>query len=215
MMKKMDYEKWPRKEIYEFFRPLSMPFYNVCFQMDVTALYDFVKRNAIPFYPAMIWACDEALNSIEAFRYSMKDGELILYEKRHPSFTDLKKGSEIFHIVTMRHIEDIREFCLEAKRRSNVQEKFIDMEQESDDLIYYSCLPWLDITSLSNEHDLRKESLDDSVPRIAWGKIRDEGQRKTLTLSVEVNHRFIDGYHISEFARKLGECMDSLDTVSL
>ena len=43
---------------------------------------------------------------------------------------------------------------------------------------------------------------DDAIPRVAWGRFVDDGSgRKVLGMSLEVNHRFIDGYHISQFVR--------------
>jgi chloramphenicol O-acetyltransferase type A len=215
-MIKADYDSWKRKDIYEFFKPLSFPFYMVSFRQDVSDLYAYVKREGLPFYASMIWACDEAINSIEDFRYAMKDGELVLYERRDPSFTDMKKGSDLFHIVTLDHIDEICDFCHAARKKSLEQDAFIEMEKETEDLIYYSCLPWLDLTALSNERDLSSErSLDDSIPRIAWGKIIEENGRKKVTISVEVNHRFIDGYHIGLFSKKLDEIFGKLDTVQL
>lgn len=75
------------------------------------------------------------------------------------------------------------------------------MSMEGKNLIFISCLPWLDITSLSHE---RTFDPDDAIPRVAWGRFVDDGSgRKELGMSLEVNHRFIDGYHISQFVRFL------------
>ena len=84
------------------------------------------------------------------------------------------------------------------------------MSRETEDLIYYSCLPWLDLTSLTNEKDLSNEkSRCDSIPRIAWGKYINDGDKKILTISMEVNHRFIDGYHIGLFSKRCAEILKS------
>lgn len=60
--------------------------------------------------------------------------------------------------------------------------------------IYFSCLPWMEITSLSSE---RVIDADDAVPRIAWGKYVRRDGRLQLCVSVDVNHRLIDGYYIA------------------
>ena len=84
---------------------------------------------------------------------------------------------------------------------------FIDMSQEGDDLIFLSCLPWLDLTALTNE---RNFDPDDAIPRLAWGKyVRREG-RLELGYSGEVNHRFIDGLHIGRFAERLQALIEAL-----
>ena len=50
-----DFEAWPRRGIYEFFRGLSQPFYSVTFTLDVTKLYACVKRRGLSFYYALTW----------------------------------------------------------------------------------------------------------------------------------------------------------------
>ena len=141
------------------------------------------------------------------FSYFLKDGELYRLDRRHPSFTDMKKGEELFYIVTMPIEEDILSFCRAAAEKSAAQDYFINLNSETDELLYLSCTPTLHISSLTNEHD---SGSDDAIPRIAWGKYRDINGKKELGLSVEVNHRFIDGVHIGRFAKELEKLMEEL-----
>ena len=99
------------------------------------------------------------------------------------------------------------EFCAAAKEKSEKQDFFIDFAGEGIDMIFFSCLPWVDVTALTNERNL---DVDDAIPRIAWGKFVAENGRETLGLSVEVNHRFIDGLHIGQFAKELEKLMGEL-----
>lgn len=210
-MTKLDLNTWERREAYAFFSRFSNPFYMVAFKLDVTLLYRYTKARGLSFYKGMIWACTQAVNRTKAFLVSSHGGELILLDRRDPSFTDLRPGEEQFHIVTVEHREDIDAFCEEATRRSEAQTCFLEASKESDALIYYSSLPWLELTALTNERDLSSPgALDDSIPRIAWGKYVDEGGKKTLNLSVEVNHRFIDGLHLGAFAAHLEEVIRHL-----
>ena len=101
----------------------------------------------------------------------------------------------------------MEEFCAAAKKKSEEQDFFIDRAGEGIDMIFFSCVPWLDITALTNERDL---DVDDAIPRIAWGKFTEENGRETLGLSIEVNHRFIDGLHIGQFAQELERMMEQL-----
>ena len=203
-MEQIRFEEWDRKETYRFFARISNPFYMVTFREDITDLYRYAKANGLSFYLGMIWACTEALNKVPEFRTAMRDGDPVLLDRRDPSFTDMREGSEQFHIVTMNHIPEIGAFCREAARISREQNGFIDMEQETDSLIYYSSLPWIELTALTNERDLSApEALDDNIPRIAWGRYTEENGRKKLHISIEINHRFVDGYHIGLFAKEL------------
>lgn len=206
-MKKVDINTWKRKEIFEFFSSVAYPYYSVTFTLDVSRVYSFVKEHGLSFYYCMCWLCTQAINRVEAFGYLIKGGDIYRLDKRHPSFTDIKKGEELFYIVTMPIQDDVVAFCREAAERSGAQTCFINMSSETDELVYLSCTPALSITALTNEHDSGK---DDAIPRIAWGKYRDVNGRKELGLSVEVNHRFIDGYHIGKFAEELEKLISEL-----
>ena len=76
-----------------------------------------------------------------------------------------------------------------------------------DVLIYISTTPWFDLTSCTKERDFDK---DDAIPRITWGKYVPENGRETLGMSLEVSHRFIDGYHLGQFYQTLQKSIDEL-----
>ncbi|MCR5760430.1 MAG: hypothetical protein K6F82_00270 [Sphaerochaetaceae bacterium] len=209
--KKIDLKKWKRKDIFDFFSSAPDPFYMVTFRQDVTELCRWAHDNKVSFYCAMIWAVSKAINSVEAFRVSIENGTPVLLEKRNPSFTDIRDGEETFYIVTAEYEDDILTFCENSKRQSLEQNFFIDLNREGDNLIYISALPWIEITALKNEKGCEGQSLrDQSVPYISWGKYTEENGRKILGLSLEVNHRFIDGIHIGQFSEKLTEIIKSL-----
>ena len=209
-MNSFDYEGWSRKSIYEFFKNASNPYYMVTFRQDVTRLYEFKKKNGISFYYALIYLCTKAINSVDAFKVYCEDGKLGMYDERFPSFTELKKGSDAFQIITMTTSgEDIFDFCRCASEKALNQIEFIDLSCESEHRIDISCIPSLDITAVTNERDL--SDIDSSVPKITWGAYVDCGGSKTLGLSIEVNHKFIDGYHLGQFASKLSDLIENLE----
>ena len=69
-MKKIDMKSWERRELYEFFSGMSWPFYSVTFQVDVTEVYQYAKREGLSFYYALVWLCTKACNQVENFRSS-------------------------------------------------------------------------------------------------------------------------------------------------
>ncbi|MBQ8136954.1 MAG: hypothetical protein IJ174_05925 [Clostridia bacterium] len=210
-MEPIDLKTWKRREAFAFFSRISNPFYMVTFRQDVTNLSAYAKRRGLSFYYAMVWACARSINQVDAFRVALRDGKPYYLPERKPSFTDLRKNSEQFHIVTMDLTSDPEAFCAEAARISQAQEGFVDEAKETDDLIYLSCLPWFEMTAFTNERDLSAPGArDDSIPRLAWGRYAEENGRKVLGLSVEVNHRLIDGVHIGRFAENLTACIQSL-----
>ena len=146
-----------------------------------------------------------------AFACRIRGENVVELGEQKPSFTDLKKGSELFHIVTMPREGSIAEFCERAREVSGKQDCFIDMAGQADDLIYFSCLPWMDVTAVTNERELlAPNARDDSIPRICWGKYTLENDRVYLGISVEVNHRLIDGVHIGRFAEALTRRIQAL-----
>lgn len=46
----------------------------VTFKQDVTNLYRYAKEKGISFYYALVYLCTEAVNSVEAFSYTVENG---------------------------------------------------------------------------------------------------------------------------------------------
>ena len=207
-MKHVSLDSWSRKDIFEYFSGLSNPFYSITFKIDVTEVCRYVKFNGLSFYYAMIYLCTKAVNQVEAFRYMLDDcGSLVLLDKRDPSFADLNPGSDAFHIVTIPCEGDIAHFCKAAKEQSRAQTVFQDPAAGARDLIYFSCVPWVEMTGLTDEQEYAP---DDSVPHIIWGKYAEETGRKILHISLKLNHRFIDGVHIGKFHDVLSNLIKEL-----
>ena len=202
------WEQWPRYEIYKFFQPMDNPFFAVTFTLDVTRLHDYAKARGLSFYYALVFLCTEAMNDVEAFHYFERAWQLCRLDRRIPSFTDLNPGAEQFHIVTMDHGAELDTFCRAARETSLAQTCFIRAEAESEALIYFSCLPWLPLTHLTNE---RSTDPADAIPRLSWGKYTEQDGRLTLGLSAELNHRFADGLHLGRFYESLCARIAALD----
>lgn len=138
-MQKIDRSIWPRAEKFSFFSAVSQPFYSVTFRVDVTNLHAYTKQRGLSFYYALVYLATNAVNAVENFRYTIRDGEVYLLDERIPSFTDLKPGSEDFHIVTLPQEETLEQFCAAAKARSGAQTHFLDQDDKE---IYFSCTRW-------------------------------------------------------------------------
>ena len=204
----IDKNTWPRRGIYDFFAPMSDPFYTLTFPVDVTGLRAWCKAGGLPFYPAMVFAVTRAMEHTEAFLYKDRGGTIVRHDTLVPSFTDLRPGSDQFHIVTLEAGEDPADFCRRAKAASAAQREFITAGPwPEDQLVYFTCLPWFPVTALKNERNLDPA---DSVPRAAWGRWEEKGDRTELLLSLELNHRLLDGVHVGRFYEALKEWMRQL-----
>lgn len=75
--------------------------------------------------------------------------------------------------------------------------------------VYISCVPWFDYTHIAQEFPLDNT---DSTPRIMWGRFtEDEKGGKTLSYTVQVNHRLIDGIHLARLFEGLNGAISELE----
>jgi chloramphenicol O-acetyltransferase type A len=105
--------------------------------------------------------------------------------------------------------DDIFEFEKIAKEASENQKDYFGLDKliGRDDLIYITCIPWISFTHISHTISLNK---NDSVPRISWGKYYKQGEKIWLPFSVQVNHSFIDGYHVGKYVERLQEFINEM-----
>lgn len=200
-MEIIDRAAWDREEHYRFFAPMSHPFYSLTFPVDVTDLRRYVKEEDLSFYVALVFSVTKAMEDVEEFRLRDRNGVIVRHDRLVPSFTDLKPGSELFQIVTLEAGDDLADFCRRAKAKAAAQEAFITSgDWDEDQLIYFTCLPWFPLTALTNERDVDPT---DTIPRVSWGRWEERDGRTMLNLSLELNHRLLDGYHVGKFYQAL------------
>lgn len=207
-MREVDLARWQRRERYEFFKGLDWPFWSVSFPVDVTGLHRWSHEKGLSFYYALVYLCTKSLEEVEAFRYKDRGEGIVWHDRLVPSFTDLVPGQEDFHIVTLEAGEGLADFCRRAREMSRAQTAFVDDGAWRDELVYFTCLPWMPITALSNERDLDPA---DSIPRLSWGKyVTDQQGRDSLNMTISVNHRLIDGVHVGRFYEALTARLEAL-----
>ena len=210
-MEYIDLEKWKRKGHFEFFNRMDYPQFNICMDIDATGFLKFTRQNGLSFYYSMVFAATTVTNQIENFRYRKRDNEIVLHDKIHPSFTDMNKDDDddLFKMVTVDLTDDIFEFEKAARQMSENQKNYFEPGKLAgrDDLIYITCIPWISFTHISHTISLNN---NDSVPRISWGKYYKQGEKTLLPFSVQVNHSFIDGFHVAKYIDKLQTFIDGM-----
>jgi len=204
IMKYIDFDTWKRKGHFDFFQRMDYPQYNICMDMDVSNFIRYTKQTGLSFYYSMIYAATRVANQNENFKYRIRDDQVVLHDKIHPSFTDMNKdeNDDLFKFVTVDLIDDICEFEKIAKQTSENQTDYFGMDKVigRDDLIYITCIPWISFTHISHTITLSKY---DSVPRISWGKYYKIAEKTMLPFSVQVNHSLIDGIHVGKYINQL------------
>ena len=203
-MAEVDLESWARKEHYRFFMRMDHPQYNLCFDLDVSRLVEDCRRSGRSFYYSLIFHSMACANRIPEFRYRARGGKVLLHDRLQPSFTDLGPDSDLFRIVTLELPDTLDAFVAQAGEKSRAQSHPFDFTgfEGRDDLVYFTSIPWIAFTQLTHPVTLNRE---DSVPRLSWGKYREEAGRFVLPYSVQVHHAFVDGLHIGRFKALLEE----------
>lgn len=205
MRQEIDIDTWDRKQHFEYYSKISTPHYCVAFNIDITNLLRYTREQHISFYYSMIYLCTRSLNTIDEFLLEIKEDRVFKVDRRVPCFSDLKKGAASFHMVYLPCEGDIITFSEKAREESiNNPLPINALEGLGEPRILYSCIPWADITMSSNVKDYNDPKLkDDTTPVLVWGKYTEHDGRYMMNLTLDVNHRLIDGYFVGLFVQNL------------
>ncbi|PWS26296.1 chloramphenicol acetyltransferase [Pedobacter yonginense] len=207
MKKKIDINTWVRKDHFNFFNTFEEPFFGVTVDVDCTASYKEAKNIGVSFFLLYLHKSLLAANTIEAFRYRIIEDEVWLFDEVHASAT-INRLNGTFGFSYIDFYKDFNEFNTQAKIEMEKVENGTGLFPSSsgENVIHYSALPWLNFKSMSHA---RKYSFKDSCPKISFGQVRDEGERKIMAISIHVNHALMDGFHVSQFVDAYQKLLNS------
>ncbi len=201
----LDLEGWKRRQHFEFFRHYEKPWFNICADVDVTALVARCAEPAGPsFFLASLWLSLEAANGVEELRYRLRDDQVVVYPVIHGGSTVLMPD-ETFAFAYFDHHPSFAAFAAAAAPVLDQVKNGpggLRPEPERDDLIHDSVIPWVAFSSFSHAR-IRTQNV--SVPKIVFGKHRRVGDRRLLPVSVEVHHALVDGIHVGRFYQRFEE----------
>lgn len=197
-MKLIQFTNPHRKKHFEFFRQMDNPHFNICANVDITKYLEQIKRESIPFTPAMVYAISKVANDIPAFRQRIRGDQVIEHDSVHPSFSVTTDASDVFSFCFVPFHSDFDVFVnatLKAIEDMKNNPSFED-EEGRDDFLFMSSFPWVSFTSF--QHAMHY-SPSDSVPRIAWGKYFEQNEKVMMPLSVQGHHAIVDGAHVGQY----------------
>ena len=206
-MKEIPLENWPRKDHYLFFREFEYPYFSLCANVDITNFLPLIKERNISFTAAIMYLVARVANGIPEFRQRIRDEGPIEHEVVHPSATILSKD-DLFTFCTAIYQDNFLAFAAETqqeilriKTEPSLEEKIKD-----DSMLFMTSIPWVSFTGFMHPVKL---SPADSVPRFAWGKFREEGQKTVMPLSVQGHHALMDGLHAGLFYEEFQRLLDN------
>ena len=197
MFQEVDINTWERKATFDFFRDYEDPFFNIAANLDVTRLYRFCKDNDLAFSLATLFFSLQTANDIREFRLRMIDETVVEFDRVDATQTILN-DDETFSFCYFPLKNDIFEFDRAGKiaREKYKALKTFDVEAQRVDLIYYSAIPWISFTSF--KHASRQNNRQ-TVPRMVFGKMFEDGPTRKMPFSVEAHHALVDGIHVGKF----------------
>ena len=107
----IDETTWERAMHCMVFRNSVEPAFCVTFEADITNFKHMVKEQGLSFTMAMVYAVCKCANKIEAFRYRFVDGQVVLYDRIDTAFTYLNKETNLFKVINVPMIDDLKEYC--------------------------------------------------------------------------------------------------------
>lgn len=210
-LRRLDLETWARREHFRFYRDYDNPFFNLCAEVDVTAL---ARRTRAPegpsFFLASLFLSLKAANEIEEFRYRIHGDDVVVHEVIHGGSTILRED-QTFGFGYFTYRAEFSRFAAEAAEElasARSSSGALEPRPERDDLIHYSVIPWVAFTSFSHA---RRWGADDSVPKVVFGRHHGAGARRRMPVSVEVHHALMDGLHVARFLERFQQYLDGVD----
>ena len=201
----IDENTWERAMHCMVFRNSVEPAFCVTFEADVSGLRNYVKENNLSFTLAMVYAVCKCANEIEEFRYRFVDGKVALFDSIDTAFTYLNKETNLFKVVNVPMMDDLKEYCINAKKIADEQVAYFTGPL-GNDVFQCSPMPWVTYTHISHTNSGKK---DNATPLFDWGKYYEKDGRLMMPISVQAHHSFVDGIHIGEFVDSLEKYLAS------
>jgi chloramphenicol O-acetyltransferase type A len=203
----IDISTWNRKEHFEFFSAFDEPFFGITTLIDCTIAMKKGKEIQIPFFVYYLHKTLVAINKVENFRLRIENKKVYLYDEIDASATIMRED-KTFGFSFMKFHKDINEFNKIAQKEIKRMQSTtgIFTREYPENIIHFSAVPWINFIGLTHSRNFKVE---DSCPKISYGKVIEENGRKSMALSVTAHHGLIDGYHIGLFIEELQKLMNS------
>ena len=202
----LDISTWARRDAFELFRSYEKPHYSVTTRLDVSQLMEDAKPRGVSTYRACLYAIGAGIHSVPELMVRFRGDTIVQHDAVELSMTVPLDGGG-FGYAYVPFIADFQTFDKTSEGLINSVAAGSGLSPntgERDDLIYLSCLPWLDFTSLNNA----MPGPDDCIPRVGWGKFVRQGSGWEMAVAIEVHHALIDGEQLGLFFKTLQHALN-------
>lgn len=205
-MRYIDLETYPRRSHFEFFKAYAYPYMGFSADVDVTALVRFAKARGGSAFLACLWAASTAANAVPEMRQRIDGDRIVEYDHCDVGHTvALPDGTFCnCHTDCRRSLEDFLVYGAAQQEEAKQHHGFVQPGTDERNLIFISCVPWVQFTSVLQPTPIPA----DSNVRIVFGKFYQDGDKLKMPLAIQCNHALVDGRHVGqfyeEFARLVG-----------
>ena len=189
----------PRAALYQHFRAFQHPQFTLCSPVAVDTAR---LRQEGGISPNLLHAMLDSANAVPELRQRIRldgDRDVIAQHERVDCTCTVARPDGSFTFCTFVHDPDRAAFVADVKERIDVAAagEGLDLSaQHRDDLLYFTSVPWIDISSIT--HASSGNPLE-SVPKVLWGKIVED----RMTVCVTAHHALVDGLHVARFVQEV------------
>jgi chloramphenicol O-acetyltransferase type A len=212
----LDTKRWVRRAAYEHFRDFEQPFFSVCSRVDVAPL-----KAALAQRPGLrlSLACHHL-----ALRLANEQPPFLLRLLGHGGLARVRMHDSVDASITVLRADEsfgfahlpwragLADFSRQAAAAMQAVREgapgFQDPVPAADDavaLMYFTTLPWLHFSSFTHARPGRADALNDSIPRVAFGRIDADGPRQWMPVALDVHHALMDGLHAGRWLQAFEE----------
>lgn len=202
---KMD--EYRRKTHFDYFRSLSYPYVGLSVNVKITDLLTAIKTHKLPFFLTFNYCIANSANRVPEFRQRIVNDGIAEFDYCKTSHTvALDDGTYCYCTLNCNMpFSEYLPYAIQSQEMAK-QESSAQDQDDVNELVFISCLPWLSYTSLVQPTPVPA----DSNPRITWGAFFTQDSDVFLPVSVLCNHALVDGLHIAQFYKELSELIIEL-----
>ncbi len=193
-------ERYYRQEHFDFYTKYGWPFYAATVRFDITALKAWADEQGHPTYLSLCYYFTRAAQAIEDFRYRIRDGRIVLYERLHPGLT-VPAPDGLFSFAYLHYAAEPEAFFPAAEAvLVEAQQRVALRESEHKNYLYFTALPEVPFTGFSHAQSGHSS---DVAPRVAFGSFDRQGDALFVPVGIQVSHVFIDGRSLGELVERV------------
>jgi chloramphenicol O-acetyltransferase type A len=200
-IRNIDMDSYPRKSHFEYFRNMAYPYVGITSNIDITDLINLIKNNKLPFFLTILYIAGNAANAIPEFRRRINGNSIIEYLQCNTSHT-VALENDTYCYCELNTSMNYKMFINYAQEKQVLDKAkgLTNDENDSDSLLFVSCVPWISYTGIIQP----VPNPADSNPRITFGRYFEQNEKLLMPTTILLNHALADGIHIAKFYENFG-----------